>query len=339
MPQVALAFVGESIGSSIIGGTLGSIVGSAIGGGLGSELSGGNFWQGALSSGLSAGLGATGLGGSITKGLTGLGLSEGLATTATNALFGGAQTALGGGNFLEGAVAGAVMPSVISGAKNLASSWGAPSTPTTQGWGGGSFDTMSGQWGSDTTGALNDIYGKDAQGWGNFLSGQKPNTSGLNMDKLIPAALNSGVNLYMNKENQKLAKNMASQADPYSQFRSGDATSYNSLLNNPGDIFNDPMYQAMAKQGDEAIMRQAAAMGLTDSGQLTNRISENRMALANQFYNQRLAQFGQGGGVGQNPAAGPQIASNVLNNNYLYGALTSPLDLYGYNQGQTAAMY
>lgn len=337
MPQVALAYVGSSIGSGLIGSTFGSVLGSAIGGGLGSEISGGDFWKGALSSGLTAGIGASGIGGAITGGLTDLGLSQGVASTLTNGLLGGAQTSLAGGNFLEGAMAGAAMPAVMSGVNNLTSSWGAPSGATTgQAWGGG-FNASPSGWGTPETTALNDIYGKDAASWGNFLSGQKAPM--IDTGKLIPAAINAGTNLYMNAENKKAAKQLAAQADPYGGYRASDASSYNSLLNNPNDIFNDPMYQAMAKQGDEAIMRQAAAMGLTDSGALTNRISENRMAMANQFYNQRLAQLGQGGGVGVNPASGAAIAGGVLNNNYLYGALTSPLDLFGYNKGKSSYMY
>lgn len=358
MPQVALVWAGEAIGAELLGGTLGSVIGGALGGGIGSAATGGDFWKGAISGGISSGLGSTdwlGAGDAMRGALGGTGLDSAASGIAMNALRGGVTSSLGGGNFLTGAATGALMPTVISGAKNALT-----------GWGGATGGLDSGGWGR----SLDDVGMLDAQAasmpsWsapdgatqqamldaqvsgmnvgnpgGNFLSkavnnlfspqggGKSGNTMPGNT--MLASLLNSGTNLYMNQQNAKAAEKYAGMADPYQGYRSGDAAAYNDLLKNPAGIFNDPMYKAMAQQGDEALMRQAAAMGGIDSGALTSRISQQRMALADAFLQNRLNQLGAGGGVGANPGAPAAAYSSIKNPNYLYQAMMNPVQTHAY---------
>jgi len=366
MPQVALAYIGGSIGGSAIGGMVGTMIGSAIGGGLGAAASGGNFWKGALTSGVSAGLGSA-LGGafgdSIGSGLDAIGIGSQYTGNVLSGLTGAATSALSGGNILQGALVGGAMPSVMSGAKNVMSSWGGGSTPgaagggEVSGWGAntpslGTFDNNTQTWGtpaeggaateswgaqdySITGGGNTPTLGNDNGGMtlgkvGPAASGSSPNLLqqllGGGKDgksNLLPTLVNAGSNMYMNAENQKQATKMAAMADPYQQYRAGDAAAYNALLQNPDSIYSDPSYMAAAKQGDEALMRQAAAMGMTDSGALTAKLSEQRMALASKFYQNRLQQLGGGAGVGNSTAAA-NAYGNTRTNNYLSGMVNAP---------------
>lgn len=107
---IALDFIapgiGSAIGGALGGGVLGSIGSSAIVGGLGAALGGGDVGKGILGGALGGGLGGV-LGGGVSDALN-LGLSKSTANTFGNSLLGGAASALGGGNFLQGATRGAL---------------------------------------------------------------------------------------------------------------------------------------------------------------------------------------------------------------------------------------
>lgn len=335
MAATALAFVGASIGESLIGGAVGSVIGGALGGGLGAEVSGGDFWQGALTGGIGSALGGAGgflgAGGTVSSALGGGFVGD----IAASALRGGLTSGLSGGNFLEGALAGAVMPSVINAGSNILQGWGGTSggdgmlggSGTSQAWGG-----------SGASDVVNQVYGQDATAWGNFLNTQQPAGWGDTFEKLLdpktlaPSLLNAGSNLYMQSKADKLAKQMAGQADPYAQFRGEDAAAYNALLKDPSSVYADPAYQEMAKRAREAVMRQAAQTGNLDNPGLYQTLQDNEALLAQQFWQQRLSQYGSGAGVGQSPAAGVQAAAPYYTQNFLYKALQNPAEQMVLNQ-------
>lgn len=146
----------------------------------------------------------------------------------------------------------------------------------------------------------------------------------LKSDNMVPTLLNSGMNYMMQSKADKLAKEMAGRADPYASYRGGDAASYNALLKDPSSIYSDPAYQEMAKRAREAVMRKAAQTGNLDNPGLYQALQDNEAMIAQQFWQNRLGQFGTGAGVGQAPASGVQAASPFYTNNYLYAALKNP---------------
>ena len=99
--------IGTAIGAALgASGTAASMLGGAAIGGLSSAASGGNVLKGALGGALGAGAGSA-LGGTVNSAL-GTGLSQGTQNVIGSSLIGGAQSALSGKGFAQGAAAGAL---------------------------------------------------------------------------------------------------------------------------------------------------------------------------------------------------------------------------------------
>ena len=99
--------IGTAIGAALgASGTAASMLGGAAIGGLSSAASGGNLLKGALGGALGAGAGSA-LGGTVNSAL-GTSLSQGTQNVIGSSLIGGAQSALSGKGFAQGAAAGAL---------------------------------------------------------------------------------------------------------------------------------------------------------------------------------------------------------------------------------------
>lgn len=108
---LALNFIAPTLGSAIgaamgASGTAASMLGSAVIGGLSSGISGGDPLRGAVMGGLGSGLGDV-VGGKANE-LMGLNLGQTGQSVLGGALTGGATAALGGGNFGQGVLSGAL---------------------------------------------------------------------------------------------------------------------------------------------------------------------------------------------------------------------------------------
>jgi hypothetical protein len=333
MPQAALAFVGEAIGGEIIGGALGSVIGGALGGGLGAEISGGDFWQGALSGGIGGAISGYGLDKSLASGLNGLGIGAGAAGMASNALLGGAQSVIGGGNFLSGAAMGAFKPMVsnyLSGGQQESPVWTGQAQTGLDVQGSQMSDWVSGPDASQQAMLDAQISGMELpDSWTGAAMTQTASTGGTknilqgamgklaSKDTLIPSLVSAGSNLYMQNKADKLAEKMAGKVDAYSGR-------YNALLDDPSAVYQDPAYKQMSDQVSKAVMRQAAATGNLDNPGIYKIMQDNQAILANNFLNQKLQNIAVGG---QMAANGIGAANPFYTNNYLYAALQSPLQM------------
>lgn len=85
-----------------------------------------------------------------------------------------------------------------------------------------------------------------------------------------------------------------------------------------GNIENSPMYQQIAKQGEDAILQNAAATGGLRGGNLQGTLAQYRPQLLQQMIDQQyqrlggLTQLGQASAAGVG-AAGQQAGSNISN--------------------------
>jgi hypothetical protein len=93
-------------------------------------------------------------------------------------------------------------------------------------------------------------------------------------------------------------------ADPYAQYRPGNAAQLQNLLNNPNSVAQTPGYQFNLSQGLQAQQAQQAAQGRLVSGGALLQSQNFGQSLANQTYNQQLDTLARLSGAYQAPAAG-----------------------------------
>jgi len=106
----------------------------------------------------------------------------------------------------------------------------------------------------------------------------------------------------------KSATNQAvSMADPFSQSRQMANTQLQSLMQNPGQMQNDPSYQWALQQGMQGVDRSLAAKHQTASGNALTELTQYGQGLASQQYNNRLGQLSNMASQGANPAAAGQM--------------------------------
>jgi hypothetical protein len=79
-----------------------------------------------------------------------------------------------------------------------------------------------------------------------------------------------------------------------------------------------PFFQALARQGEEALLQRASATGGLRGGNVQGALAQFRPALLNQFIDQQYGRLGGIAGMGQNAAAGlgvfgAQNAANIGN--------------------------
>jgi len=106
----------------------------------------------------------------------------------------------------------------------------------------------------------------------------------------------------------KSATNQAvSMADPFSQSRQMANTQLQSLMQNPGQMQNDPSYQWALQQGMQGVDRSLAAKHQTASGNALTELTQYGQGLASQQYNNRLNQLSNMASQGASPAEAGQL--------------------------------
>lgn len=227
---------------------------------------------------------APGLGSAIGAGL---GLTGTAAGVAGNALVGGGLNALSGGG-VKGALTGAALGGLGSAVSGYTASKGLT----------GGLDPSTGvTWNSGRT-------------LGNAVGGGTSSLTGGNSN-LLGSALKIGGSIYEDKSTRKnnekirqqyLADQARSEAflNPYLQTGNLASNKLSEALTtgfSPGDLTQDPGYQFRLQQGQEALNRQLAASGLSQSGAALKAAQEYGQGLADQTYNdayQRYLQQNQG---------------------------------------------
>ena len=106
----------------------------------------------------------------------------------------------------------------------------------------------------------------------------------------------------------KSATNQAvAAADPFSQSRQLANTQLQSLMQNPGQMQNDPSYQWALQQGMQATDRSLAAKHQTASGNALTELTQYGQGLASQQYNNRLNQLSNMASQGASPEQAGQL--------------------------------
>lgn len=108
------------------------------------------------------------------------------------------------------------------------------------------------------------------------------------------------------KQGQEMASardKAVAMADPFAQSRQLANTQLQSLMQNPGQMQNDPSYQWAVQQGGQAVDRSLAAKHMTASGGALQELSQWGQGLASQQYNQRLNQLSMMASQGASPSA------------------------------------
>jgi hypothetical protein len=115
-------------------------------------------------------------------------------------------------------------------------------------------------------------------------------------------------------------------ADPYAQYRPGNAATLQNLLNNPNTVSETPGYQFNLSQGLQAQSARQASQGrLVSGGALleSNAFGQN---LASQTYNQQVDTLARLSGAYQSPATGANAMQGVAfgnagAGNYAYNSI------------------
>jgi hypothetical protein len=139
-----------------------------------------------------------------------------------------------------------------------------------------------------------------------------------------------------NTQQQGLASTYATQANANMAGAQGVGSQLQGFLSGGASgVFNDPVYQKLAAQGDEAVSRRFAAGGKGMSGNEMLGLSDQRAGLANNFYNQQLGNLQSSMGALGNLGA---ISNQALGAGYnaQSGANTAG---YGAQSGANQAAY
>lgn len=107
---------------------------------------------------------------------------------------------------------------------------------------------------------------------------------------------------------------IASQyADPYQQYRAGDAATLNAYVTGTKSITTDPGYQFTQNEAANQVSRAAAARGMNQSGNVMAALQQRGSDIASQQYGTILDRLtGLAGATPQNAIAGGQIYGNMM---------------------------
>lgn len=96
----------------------------------------------------------------------------------------------------------------------------------------------------------------------------------------------------------------STQADPYGQYRPGDAALLQKYYNDPSMINNDPGFQAQQNAGMQATQRGLAATGQTQSGNEQIALNNYGQSSFNSYRQQMINNLMGSSGANSNPAGG-----------------------------------
>lgn len=128
-------------------------------------------------------------------------------------------------------------------------------------------------------------------------------------------------------------------ADPYQQYRAGNAATLNGYVTGTKSIQTDPGYQFAQQEGQNAVGRAAAARGMNNSGNVMAALQSRGQDLANQQYGSIIDRLTNlSGATAQNAIAGGQIYGNMMTTS-LTGQADAEIGI-GAAQGRgTGALY
>lgn len=234
----------------------------------------------------------------------GLGLSGTAASVAGNAILGGAGGFLSGGDLkstLTGAASGGLSSALSSGLSGAGSSLFGKAAGT-------SLDKVTGiaglqgpTQGTGLAGALTRGLGGSGVGLAGGGASSLTGGSGLNLGNALKMGGSVLENLSTQKNNEEIERLMLEAQGraqgQLSPFQESGVTANRQLSQslsagfNPGDLTQDPGYQFRKQQGEEALQRQLAAQGLSQSGAAIKAASEYNQGLADQTYNDAYSRW------------------------------------------------
>jgi hypothetical protein len=104
----------------------------------------------------------------------------------------------------------------------------------------------------------------------------------------------------------------SSLADPFAQYRQGQAAYLNNILTGKQSIQTDPGYQFAQQAGQQAVQRSASAQGLGASGNVMAALQQRGQDIANQQYGSIIDRLTNLAGAGsQNAMMGGQVFGNI----------------------------
>lgn len=100
--------------------------------------------------------------------------------------------------------------------------------------------------------------------------------------------------------------------DPFAMYRPQYASQLDKLVQNPASVQQMPGYQAQLQQGTQALQRQAAQQGGTQSGAELMALQDYASGQQNAWYQQQFANLGALSGGTFNPASGGQAGIGAM---------------------------
>lgn len=135
---------------------------------------------------------------------------------------------------------------------------------------------------------------------------------------------------------QGTAQTASNISDPFQQYRSGIAANLNGILNGSQSIQTDPGYQFAQQAGQQAVQRQAAASGLSTSGNVMAALQQRGQDIANQQYGNIIDRLTNLSGAGsQNAIAGGQIYGGIASGG-IQGQASSAVGVGNSNSGSAS---
>jgi hypothetical protein len=126
-------------------------------------------------------------------------------------------------------------------------------------------------------------------------------------------AIGSGVNGIMTAQQiKKMAAQAAAQQDPFASQRAGYSAQLAALDANPGSVTSLPGFQFGQQQGEQAILRNAAATGFNGSGNEAIALKQYDQAYAGQYLSAEQQRLAALAGAGFAPTGGNTLLQGNL---------------------------
>jgi len=301
-----------------MGGVVKAVVGIAAGAFLGPALGLGVVGSSALGGAVSGFLGGGGLKGALKGGL--LGAAGGAVGQAFGGGSGGGIFGGGGGEAAGGAASGGGLFGGEGGSLFGNAPAAAGSAAEFANFGSVPFESISagGIQGTGIAGALSNIAGAGTVTGGEAAAGGTVAGGGRN---LLGSLAKAGISAYQQQSQQEAINQAAEAANPYNQYRAGDAASL-ANLQATGSAAGTGGYEFVKAESLREGQRQLAAQGKTKSGQMVAEMQKRAAGLASQQYaaeHGRLATLSGAGQGYQTPITAAK--ANIQSEDDLYGNL------------------
>lgn len=170
--------------------------------------------------------------------------------------------------------------------------------------------------------------GQPASIWDNVKAGAGEM---LSAKSLVPSLVSSGANYLMANKQAEAMKQMQAASDPYGPYRAENAAELQAFMDDPSKVTSLPGYQQARKEGEQAIMRKAAAGGMIDSPASSKMMYDFNAGLFDEWYRNHLNYLAGLSGATTSPAASANAQAAMLQskNNYLMNAIGQPFYAFG----------